>query len=85
MGAKSESIPGMRSGSLVRAGSSLPITAYKHPGTGPGPKHWEFSFLLRPKELFIVIEIEGSYAQVFGQHGSGWLLSDALRVMHEKR
>jgi hypothetical protein len=77
MGREPDAAQRINPGSLARINSSIPVVSYKHPGPGPGPKHWEPSILLQPKEPLLVIEVN----QVFGSNGFGWLLTDSLRVI----
>ena len=85
MGREPDTAPRISPGSLVRINSSIPVVSYGHPGPGPGPKHWEPSILLQPKEPLLVIEVKDSFSQVFGSNGFGWLLTDSLKVINEKR
>jgi hypothetical protein len=85
MGREPDAAQRINPGSLARINSSIPVVSYKHPGPGPGPKHWEPSILLQPKEPLLVIEVKDSFSQVFGSNGFGWLLTDSLKVINEKR
>jgi hypothetical protein len=83
MGREPDAAQRISLGSLTRINSSIPVVSHKHPG--PGPKHWEPSILLQPKEPLLVIEVKDSFSQVFGSNGFGWLLTDSLKVINEKR
>ena len=85
MGREPDTAPRISPGSLVRINSSMPAISYRHPGPGPGPKHWEPSILLQAKEPLLVIEVKDSFSQVFGNNGFGWMLTDSLKVINEKR
>lgn len=85
MGREPDTAQRISLGSLTRINSSIPVVSYGHPGPGPGPKHWEPSILLQPKEPLLVIEVKDSFSQVFGSNGFGWLLTDSLKVINEKR
>lgn len=85
MGREPDAAQRINTGSLARINSSIPVVSYKHPGPGPGPKHWEPSILLQPKEPLLVIEVKDSFSQVFGSDGLGWVLTDSLKVINEKR
>ena len=84
MGREPDATPGINPGSLVKINSSISVVSYKHPGPGLGPKHWEPSILLQPKEPLLVIEVKDSFSQVFGSNGFGWVLTDSLKVINEK-
>jgi len=79
----------VKAGTLVRTNSDLPIISYKHLDHGFGQQQRgtlnEFSILFQPKELLVIVEINGPFARVFGQAGLGWLLVDSLREIHETR